>query len=77
MGIIQFVRQEELTRNQRFGHYFALFFAFLGILTGINLRNSRVYETVAYFDPEAGIRVNYPAGWLIDTRTSDYIFRAQ
>lgn len=78
MSQIQFSDQDnELTRNQRLGHYFTLLFAAFALFAGFNLRNSLLFETVAYFDPEAGVRVNYPAGWLIDTGQSEYIFRAQ
>ncbi len=70
-------QDQSLTRNQRFGHVFALGFAALGLLIGLNLRSALLYETVEYFDAEAGIRLNYPAGWLVDTGGLDYIFRAQ
>lgn len=73
----QFSTRDTLTRNQRLGHFFTLFFSAVGLLIGLNVRDSLLYETVEYFDPAAGIRIQYPVGWLIDTNAEDYLFRAQ
>lgn len=73
----QFSTGDIWTRNQRLGHFLALVFAAVGLFMGLNLRDSLLYETVEYFDPAAGIRIQYPVGWLIDTNRTDYLFRAQ
>ncbi len=73
----QFGSREPGTRNQRLGHFLTLLLATSGLFIGLNLRDSLLYETVEYFDPAAGIRIQYPVGWLIDTNRSEYLFRAQ
>lgn len=77
MRLLELFGQQGLTRNQRLSHFFALGCAGFALLVGLNLRSSLLYETLEYFDPEAGIRANYPAGWLIDIDGENYIFRAQ
>jgi hypothetical protein len=77
MRLFELVGSQSLTRNQRLAHYLTMGFALFALIVGLNLRSSLLYETLEYFDPEAGIRVSYPVGWLIDTRQEAYIFRAQ
>jgi hypothetical protein len=77
MQLLDFFGQTDLTRNQRLGHYFTVGFVFFALIVGLNLRNGLLYDTIEYFDPEAGIRANYPVGWLVSTRTQDYIFQAE
>lgn len=77
MRLLDLFNPPDLTRNQRLGHYFTLGFAIFASMVGWNLRSSLLYDTLEYFDPAAGIRANYPVGWLIDTGSRDYIFRAQ
>lgn len=62
------------SRKQRWSHYLTLAFAVLGLLVGVNLRDSTLYATTTYIENEVGIRVEYPRGWLIDF-DGDYIFR--
>jgi hypothetical protein len=65
------------TRNQRLGHFLTLILAGVGLFIGLNLRDSLLYETLEYFDPAAGIRIQYPVGWLVDTNTEEYLFQAE
>jgi hypothetical protein len=65
---------EELTQRQRWSHYFVLIFAVIGLLIGINLRDSTLNARISYSDLEAGIRASYPNRWLVDT-SGEYIFR--
>ncbi len=65
-----------ITQRQRWGHYFALIYAVLVIIIGINLRDSAVNSVTAYSNSQAGIRALYPQRWLIDTE-GDYVFRVR
>lgn len=65
-----------ITQRQRWGHYFALIYAVLVIIIGINLRDSAINSVTAYSNPQAGIRALYPQRWLIDT-DGDYVFRVR
>lgn len=65
-----------LTQRQRWGNYFALIYAAVGILIGINLRDSSLNAVVSYSDPQAGVRALYPQGWLLDS-DGDYVFRVR
>ena len=71
------VRPEELTQRQRWSHYFALAFGVLGVIIGVNLRDTTLKATTFYQDTRAGIRAFYPQNWLIDTSNSAYIFSVQ
>lgn len=66
----------EETRSQRFGHYFALLSIILMLALGYNLRIGALNAITPYTNNEAGIRAEYPLGWLLDTR-GDYIFRVR
>lgn len=75
-----FGSDDTLTRNQRWGHYLTLAFCAVAIFIGFNLREGILYSTNEYIDREAGIRVNYPRNWLIDTideNDENFVFRAQ
>lgn len=67
----------EVTQRQRYSHYFALAFGVLGLIIGINLRDSTLLATTQFADTRAGVRAFYPENWLIDTSSSDYIFRVR
>jgi hypothetical protein len=66
----------ELTLRQRYSHYFAIGFAVISVIIGINLRDATLNATVAYSDVQAGIRTFYPQNWLLDT-DGDYVFRVR
>jgi hypothetical protein len=68
------VREAELSQRQRWSHYFALAFGVLGIIIGVNLRDTTLRATTFYQDTRAGIRAFYPQNWLIDTSNTSYIF---
>jgi hypothetical protein len=63
-----------LNFRQRWNHYLLVIFALLGVLLGTNLKNSNLFSTSIYSNPEAGIRAEYPSNWLIDA-SGDYVFR--
>lgn len=67
---------DEETRSQRFGHYFTLLTIMIMLALGYNLRSGAFNAVTPYVNTEAGIRAEYPLGWLLDTR-GDYIFRVR
>jgi hypothetical protein len=78
MTVIEITQQqEELTQRQRWSHYFALAFGLLGLLIGVNLRDTTLGATTQYTDTRAGIRAFYPENWLLDTSGSNYVFRVR
>ena len=70
-------RGPEVTPRQRYSHYFAIAFGIIGLFIGLNLRDSTLLATTQYADTRAGIRAFYPENWLIDTTSSEYIFRVR
>jgi hypothetical protein len=75
-----FDSDDTLTRNQRWAHILTLIFCATSLMIGLNLRESILYATNEYIDREAGIRVNYPRDWLIDTvdeNNEGFVFRAR
>ncbi|MCU0482201.1 MAG: hypothetical protein MUE54_13480 [Anaerolineae bacterium] len=79
MGFVEITgREQVLIRQQRLGHFLTILVIILGLLYSLNLRGGVVSATVPYTDLQAGIRVNYPANWLLDTLGgSDYVFRVR
>lgn len=67
---------QEETRSQRFGQYFTIFLLALMLAVGYNQRGSALSAVTPYANNEAGIRAQYPLGWLLDTR-GDYVFRVR
>jgi len=67
----------EVTQRQRYSHYFAIAFGIIGLIIGVNLRDSTLLATTQYADTRAGIRAFYPENWLIDTTSADYVFRVR
>lgn len=78
MAIIEIrERAPESTQRQRYSHYFAIAFGVLGLLIGMNLRDSALFATTQFADTRAGVRAFYPENWLLDTGSSEYIFRVR
>ena len=67
----------ELTFRQRWSHYLALIFAGIGLLIGLNLRDSTLNVTTQYTNPQAGISAQYPQNWLLEEGGDDFIFRVR
>lgn len=65
-----------LTYRQRWSHYFVVVFALVGVVIGVNLRDSVLYDVSTYVNLQAGIQAQYPRNWLIDTEGS-YVFRVR
>lgn len=77
MGLIEIRSpQRELTPRQRWGNYFALIYAAIAIVIGINLRESTLSASLFYEETQAGIRAFYPQNWLLDTE-GGYVFRVR
>jgi len=67
---------DEFTRQQRWSHLLTIAIAIAMLLYGLNTRAGTLNATILYDNPEAGVRVNYPANWLID-EAGDYVFRVR
>lgn len=70
-------RGPETTQRQRYSHYFAIAFCIVGLVIGLNLRDSTLLATTQFADTRAGVRAFYPENWLLETSSSDYIFRVR
>jgi hypothetical protein len=78
MSVIEFGAElGELTYRQRWSHYFALIFGAVGMVIGINLRDSVINATWLYTNAQAGITAQYPQNWLIDELPGEYVFRVR
>lgn len=67
-------------REQRAAHLFTLALAAVLFAFGLNMRNGMVNATTPYVDSQAGIRLNYPRNWLIETNRAgedDFVFRVR
>lgn len=62
--------------RQRWATYLTLVTALLMLLAGLNIRAGVLTAVTAFSDPRAGISVNYPSNWLLDT-SDDYILRVR
>jgi hypothetical protein len=67
--------QGDLTFRQRWSHYLAFIFVGVGLLIGLNLRDSTLNVSTLYTNPQAGISAQYPQNWLLEEGGSDFIFR--
>lgn len=63
-----------LSQRQRWGLYLTLIVGGVFLVIGVYLRDTTLNATTTYSDIQAGIQIEYPANWLIDT-DGDYIFR--
>lgn len=72
---VEILSAVELTFRQRWSHYLAFIFAGLGLLIGLNLRQSTLNVTTQYINPQAGISAEYPQNWLLEEGGTDFIFR--
>ncbi|MAU09705.1 MAG: hypothetical protein CL607_07790 [Anaerolineaceae bacterium] len=64
-----------LTQTQRWSTLFTIILALVMLGIGLNMRAQITGAVAAYEDTRIGIRLNYPEGWLLDTNSSDYVFR--
>lgn len=64
-----------LTQTQRWSTLFTIILALVMFGFGLNMRAQITGAVAAYEDTRIGIRLNYPEGWLLDTNSSDYVFR--
>ncbi|MBZ0296063.1 MAG: hypothetical protein K8L99_26115 [Anaerolineae bacterium] len=62
--------------RQRWNHYLVLAFGVIGLMIGLNLRDSALNATTLYTNVQAGISASYPENWLLD-EDGDYIFRVR
>lgn len=67
---------DNLSNRERWNHLLAVITACMLFAIGVNLRDSAIYASTSYSNLEAGIRVEYPRNWLIDSGDR-YIFRVR
>jgi hypothetical protein len=67
----------EITPAQRWGTYLCILLTVGMLAVGFNLRSSIVDATRRFESPEVGISVRYPASWLIDQSSPQYVVRLQ
>ncbi|HVO72282.1 MAG TPA: hypothetical protein VMT24_19670 [Aggregatilineaceae bacterium] len=65
------------TFAQRWNSYLAIAMAAAVLLVGITLRDNTLNATQTFENLEAGVRAQVPRGWLLDTQSSEYVFRAE
>jgi hypothetical protein len=75
--IIEIHDREPLTFNQRWNSYLALVMAGAVLFLGVTLRDGALNATQTLENLEAGVRAQVPSGWLLDTDSVEYVFRAQ
>lgn len=60
--------------RQRWGNIFTIAFALIALMLALQIKSANETATVIYSDPVAGITVQYPQGWLLDT-SSDAVLK--
>jgi hypothetical protein len=66
-----------LSFTQRWNTYLALALAAAVLFVGLTLRSNTLSATQTFENLEAGVRAQVPNGWLLDTESDEYVFRAQ
>ncbi len=66
----------QLTQRQRLSLSLSYLVIAVGLLAGINQRNSALNLARVYSNEEAGITAVHPARWLLE-ETGDYVFRVR
>ncbi|MBN1679965.1 MAG: hypothetical protein JW966_06705 [Anaerolineae bacterium] len=67
----------ELTFTQRWNSYLALVMAGVVLFLGISMRSSSLNAAQVFENQEAGIRAQVPLNWLIDSKSDEYVIRAE
>jgi len=66
-----------LTFTQRWNTYLAIVAVIAALTLGLTLRDNTLSATQTFEDLEAGVRAQIPSGWLLDTESEEYVFRAE
>lgn len=74
--ILETTPETQLTFSQRWNSLLVIVMAGVMAFIGITLRNNALTATETFEDLEAGVRAEIPVGWLLDSNTDDYVFRA-
>jgi len=80
MSIIEIDAEvQAATNQQRLSHFLTLGLAVVLFLIGLNARSTTLLATTAYSDNQAGITLNYPRNWVIETAdsTQAFVFRVR
>lgn len=75
--IIDLEGRPGLSFTQRWTSYLALAMAAAVLFVGLTLRDASLNATQTLENLEAGVRAQVPRGWLLDTQSSEYVFRAE
>ena len=75
--IVDLEGRSGLSFTQRWTSYLALAMAAAVLFVGITLRDASLNATQTLENLEAGVRAQVPRGWLLDTQSSEYVFRAE
>lgn len=66
-----------VTRNDRYASLLAVMMTLVFIWLGFILHQQQATTTWPFVDRTAGIQAQYPAGWLINTASDDYVMRVE
>lgn len=81
MSIIQVESSfDDVSNRQRTAHLLTLILAAALFGLGLNARSAALLATTPYADSQAGIRLNYPRNWLLQTGlvgTDDFVFQVR
>ncbi|MEO0564155.1 MAG: hypothetical protein AAF125_18765, partial [Chloroflexota bacterium] len=76
MQFINEVRDEpRITTAQRWSQFLTIIWGFVALAVVFNVRNGVLNAVSTYTNNEAGIVALYPANWLLDEASTDYVFR--
>lgn len=64
------------TQRQRWALSLSYLVIAVGLLVGVNQRDSAMSQASVYSNDEAGIRATHPARWLLE-ETGDFVFRVR
>jgi len=65
----------DVTRNDRFNAVLVPLIFVIALVVGLYMRQSTSSGVWPYVSQEAGIEASYPAGWLFDETSNDYVVR--
>lgn len=66
-----------LNQRQRLANYLTIAVTLALLSVGFFVRSGDLNATRAYQEAQSGITARYPAGWIIEERTRDFLFRVQ
>jgi hypothetical protein len=79
MTDMQFFELDEptITTSQRWSQYLTIAWGVVALLIVFNVRAGVLSATSTYVNNEVGIVAEYPAAWLVDEESDEYVFRVR